>query len=154
VTIQFDINRIEREYDSQFLNSGAPNGSRNHQLPLLIFPFQIFCRNEIGNKTLYIFNSILFPPRSNVFKMKYQISTSFSDKILEKVISNYRKEKHYGITRAKKNLQRREMKIATIHFLRKYAAVVSTLECFLNIVMEKGCFFFLSNKAFNSYLFN
>jgi hypothetical protein len=102
VTIQFDINRIEREYDSQFLNSGAPNGSRNRQLPLLIFPFQILGGNEIGNKTLYIFSAIIFPPRSNVFKMKYQISTSFSDKILEEVISNYRKEKHYGITKEKK----------------------------------------------------
>jgi hypothetical protein len=26
-----NINRVEREYDSQSVNSGAPNGSRNHQ---------------------------------------------------------------------------------------------------------------------------
>jgi hypothetical protein len=39
---------------------------------------------------------------TKLFTSSIQFSTSFSDKIPEKVISNYRKEKHYGITKAKK----------------------------------------------------
>jgi hypothetical protein len=40
----------------------------------------------------------------------------------------------------------REMQIVTIHFLRKFAAVLSTLECFLNIVIEKRVFFCLTRR--------